>query len=65
MLGLRLTEGIDVEEYGARYGADFRLEYGPVIRDLSQQGLLEMEGTRLKLTWKGILLSDEVFLKLL
>ncbi len=65
MLGLRLTEGIDVEEYGARYGADLRLEYGPVIRDLSQQGLLEMEGTRLKLTWKGILLSDEVFLKLL
>jgi oxygen-independent coproporphyrinogen-3 oxidase len=65
MLGLRLTEGIDMEAYSTRYGIPLQGEYGETLSELSGQGLIEMEGGRLKLTDRGVLLSDEVFLKFL
>jgi len=64
MLGLRLTEGIDVEDYGNKYGIDFNREYGSTVKELCEEGLLEMEGRCLRLSRSGILLSDEVFIRL-
>lgn len=65
MLGLRLLEGIDMEEYTGRYGVDFQQEFGGTVAELVCQGFMEMEGGRLKLTRRGVLLSDEVFQKFL
>ena len=56
-LGLRLTEGIDVEGYIHRFGADLIEK----AEHLEADGLIEMVAGRLRLTRKGRLFSNEVF----
>ncbi len=53
-LGLRLTEGI-------RLDADERRRYAAAIKRFVRAGLLEESGGRLRLTDRGVLLSNEVF----
>lgn len=50
-LGLRLQEGID---------ADWS-PFAPAVENFARQGLLEISGRHLRLTPKGVLLSNEVF----
>ena len=52
-LGLRLSDGIDLESARSLFPE-------PVDRFL-RDGLLETSGSRLRLTSRGILLSNEVF----
>jgi coproporphyrinogen III oxidase-like Fe-S oxidoreductase len=35
--------------------------FAPAIEEFERQGLLEIEGRRLRLTRRGVLLSNEVF----
>ncbi|HEU4403583.1 MAG TPA: radical SAM family heme chaperone HemW [Candidatus Polarisedimenticolia bacterium] len=71
--GLRLTEGVDLEALGRRYGpgppatAGLGLPQadGPEIGELLAAGLLERRGERLCLTRRGRLVSNEVFERLL
>jgi oxygen-independent coproporphyrinogen-3 oxidase len=50
-LGLRLNEGVE---------ADWS-PYAPAVEEFARQGLLEIDGKRLRLTPGGVLLSNEVF----
>ena len=56
-LGLRLSEGIDLDVYKTRFDVDLRAK----IDGLLENGLVEVDGGRLRLTRKGMLFSNEVF----
>lgn len=59
--GLRLMRGIDQIAFKRRYGIDVLERYGSEISQHVKNGLLEQEGEKLRLTKKGIILSNEVF----
>ena len=60
-LGLRLNDGIDVNQHHAAFGSDLtkRAKY------LASIGLVELVGGRMRLTRKGMLFSNEVFAEFL
>jgi oxygen-independent coproporphyrinogen-3 oxidase len=60
-LGLRLNQGIDLERLRAQFG-DKRIADGEkAIAECRREGLLEQQVTRICLTSRGRLLSNEVF----
>jgi putative oxygen-independent coproporphyrinogen III oxidase len=59
-LGLRMTEGVSVDRFAQRFGQTFD-EFYPVINQLFADGLLERSGTRLRLTPRGLLVANSVF----
>jgi len=65
ILGLRLNEGLDLAAFAARHGAALDALAGPALAELTAWGLLERDADRLRLTARGRLLSNEVFLRLL
>jgi oxygen-independent coproporphyrinogen-3 oxidase len=58
-LGLR-SDGIDLKEYSKRFGRDLLKEFPSPIAEFEQQGLMQKEADRLRLTPKGYLLCDEI-----
>lgn len=60
-LGLRLNQGIDLTEYKGRFGIDLLEKYCIELRELQEDGLIEIMGTNFRLTQKGMLFSNEVF----
>lgn len=56
-LGLRLNEGVDIEAYERRFGAELSLKSSELI----ERGLVETADGRFRLTRKGMLFSNEVF----
>ncbi|GBE06586.1 oxygen-independent coproporphyrinogen-III oxidase 1 [bacterium BMS3Abin10] len=77
-LGLRKTEGINLEKLSASYGEDIQKVYEKQIRELQRAGLIETYSSsrgfgtsrvtssgnnRMRLTRQGILLSNEVFIR--
>lgn len=60
-LGLRKMEGISLEEFEKLYGKSLEDCYGKQIERLTQEGLLEVQGDRIKLTSRGIDVSNYVF----
>lgn len=64
-LGLRLTEGVDLEEFWQYFGKNADEIYGKQMRTFVEQGLMEREGPRLKLTPRGIDVSNAVFAEFL
>jgi oxygen-independent coproporphyrinogen III oxidase len=65
ILGLRLMEGVSDAEFAARFGLTVREAFGAAIDRHTQLGLLEYADGRYRLTDRGLLLSDEVFIDLL
>lgn len=67
IVGLRLTEeGIDKVKFNKRFGKTLKEIYGDAISKLRKHGLLEWVGTdgdRLRLTRKGRLLGNQVFMQ--
>ena len=63
-LGLRLNRGVAPTELRHRYGEAVD-GYEPVIAELVGSGLLERTGDRVRLTARGRLLSNEVFVRFL
>ena len=59
-LGLRLLEGVDLHEFAEQFGADARDEFPGVIERLSAAGLLVDDGSRLRLSPDGLILSNRV-----
>ena len=57
--GLRNLSGIDTGEFSARFGVE--PEEAMDFERLSEAGLVERDGDRLRLTAKGIIFSNEVF----
>lgn len=60
-LGLRMMEGVDPEKFRLCFGKTMEEIYGKQIRELEEQGLLRREGRRLRLTARGIDVSNVVF----
>lgn len=60
-LGLRQTSGIDLHQFQTRYGIDVWAEYQAALTPLIEAGLLTRENGWLKLTRRGLTLSNEVF----
>ena len=60
-LGLRLAEGVDVEEFQSLFGKSMEEVYGEPIAAFEAQGLLRRKGRMLALTPRGIDVSNVVF----
>lgn len=64
-LGLRLGEGVNLEEVGNAFGINVMRHYATDVRNLICMGLLEHEEVYLHLTPRGQLLANEVFWRFL
>lgn len=60
-LKLRLTAGIDLDEYKSRFGIDLMSEFVEDLNDLYEAELIVVNDGKLKLTHKGMIYSNEVF----
>jgi len=58
--GLRLVEGLDLDEVGARYGVNVWDKYGAALVPFVEAGWLVREGSRARLTRAGMLMANEV-----
>lgn len=61
-MGLRLREGISLEEFQREYDLDVINQYRDELARLLEAGLIYITDRRLSLTQKGMLLSNEVFI---
>lgn len=59
-LGLRCTEGIDSRLFAARFGVEL-VEAFPHSETLRREGLLVVDGSRWRLSQRGLLVADSVF----
>lgn len=59
--GLRRREGVDLEAFAAVHDVDVLSDYAAGLSAPFAGGLIERRGPRLRLTDKGVLLSNEVF----
>ena len=64
-LGLRMTEGVDLERLRMQFDEGMIREALPALCEARDAGLLAMDGARIRLTPRGRLLSNEVFSRLL
>jgi oxygen-independent coproporphyrinogen III oxidase len=62
MLQLRLMDGVNLNQFRARHNFDISSEYQKELAELAEAGLIEISADNLRLTRRGILLSNEVFL---
>jgi oxygen-independent coproporphyrinogen III oxidase len=65
MLGLRLRSGVPIDEFAQRFGTDAVSRREPIFDQLQEQGLLERDGSRLRLTERGTLLANDALCRLL
>ncbi|MBI5287072.1 MAG: radical SAM family heme chaperone HemW [Deltaproteobacteria bacterium] len=63
-LGLRRLEGLDKERFLSHFGSPLKDLYHETIERLKENNLIFEEGRFIKLTHKGVLLSNEVFAEL-
>ncbi len=63
-LGLRLTEGFDIEEFNQRYGVNFIRKYSDIIDKFTKTGLMELD-QNCKLTRKGVSVSNSIMCEFL
>jgi oxygen-independent coproporphyrinogen-3 oxidase len=64
-LGLRLAEGVDRHLFMREFGRSLESVYGSAIAALAQLGLLITNDDAVTLTGRGMLLSNQVFVKFL
>lgn len=61
MLALRLVEGLSISKFKERFHEDFLVKYQDILETLLEDKLCYLEAGRLKLTLKGMDLSNQVF----
>ena len=64
-LGLRLAEGVSFAGFQERFGQGMKNIYGSQIEELVKDGLLEEDGIGIRLTKRGVDISNYVFEKFL
>lgn len=64
-LGLRMCKGIEKAEFKNRFKKDIETVYGGVLKKLTAQGVIEEEGGRIRLTDRGIDVSNVVLAEFL
>jgi oxygen-independent coproporphyrinogen-3 oxidase len=65
MLGLRLDTGIDLARFAARFGDGARERVSSALAGLDGRGLVRRSGDRVRLTPRGRILANEVFVTLI
>jgi oxygen-independent coproporphyrinogen-3 oxidase len=65
VLEMRLREGVELAQFRDRWGYDPARALAREISDMESAGLVQREAGRLALTRHGLLLSNEVFARLL
>jgi len=65
ILGLRLNEGVSADDIEAHFGIDLHERFANEIAELVSLGLLECLEDRIRLTPRGRLLGNEVFMRFL
>ena len=65
ILGLRLEEGIGFASFTHRFGIELPVLYRQQIKELTGVGLIAADGRGIRLTPRGRLLGNEVFLRFL
>ncbi len=63
MLRLRLAEGVDIHEFNNRFSTNFIERYEEQIGHLEKNNLIELKDRHIKLTQKGMDISNYVFEK--
>jgi oxygen-independent coproporphyrinogen-3 oxidase len=58
--GLRLSQGVDLDDMASRYGVDVWDRYGDQLRPFVEAGWLVRHGSRMWLTRDGMLLANDV-----
>jgi oxygen-independent coproporphyrinogen-3 oxidase len=64
-LGLRRSDGIDLDTVGARLGTREAPRFASVLDELAAAGWIARDGTRVALTGEGLLFADSVGARLL
>jgi oxygen-independent coproporphyrinogen III oxidase len=64
-LGLRMNEGVDLEALRTEFGEGLTQDAVAAMSDVEEAGLMEHAGSRVKLTARGRMASNEVFSRLL
>lgn len=59
-LGLRKKSGVSMARFEEKFKRSFEGLYGEIIRDLVQQGLMQIDGDRVRMTKRGLFLGDTV-----
>ena len=59
-LGLRKKSGVSMTRFEEKFQCSFDGLYGEIVRDLIQQGLMQVDGDRVRMTKKGLFLGDTV-----
>lgn len=59
-LGLRKKSGVSLSRFEKKFETSFENIYGQVVRDLTSEGLVQLDGDRLRMTQKGLFLGDTV-----
>jgi oxygen-independent coproporphyrinogen-3 oxidase len=66
MMGLRLVdEGVPYERFKGRFGIDLCQRFAADLEELSQLGLIETDAHRVRLSKRGRLLGNQVFIRFL
>jgi oxygen-independent coproporphyrinogen-3 oxidase len=60
-MGLRMTRGVSVEDFFRRFGQK-PAEIYPQIGSWLEEGLMESKDAGLRLTRRGLMLADEIFI---
>ena len=60
MLGLRTTDGIDLDAFRERFGVDLQKRNEPLIERLVREGLLRIQGDALAPTLAGLAVTDSL-----
>lgn len=63
MLGLRLNKGVSINKLNQKYNIDFNVKYAKALEKLLREGLVILTEDNIKLTIKGMDLSNQVFLQ--
>lgn len=64
IMGLRMTAGVSLSRLEERFGLTPQLYYGDMLHRLTDQGFLQEEKDRLRLTRQGVLLANRVMAQL-
>ena len=59
-LGLRKKSGVSMVRFEKKFGRSFDGLYGEIVRDLVQQGLMQIDDDRVRMTKRGLFLGDTV-----
>lgn len=64
-LGLRMCRGLDLQEFKDRYAIDLARRLSGKIPTFVENGFMEFDGTSLRLTRKGLLVSNTIMAELI